>query len=266
MGKNGLRQGQGSHRMVCSLQHNRTSMLPRVCQLLPEVFLEFPPHCSAFWLFVPWPHKVLQGAQVEIHHVTYLVAPRSQPSLHCEDRNSCCWIRAILSQLHGSPSKSFPCAFSHQQRQTVMWATDNCLQSKGPSKSGVIIFFPNAMNRWIKILTLKSFVIAPTCWDIACPPSGLYMPTNLWQKNIQWFYAAVAVDFITTLPSSHGCMVVVAVNKFSKTCKLILKGLPTAMETAKFLFHHIWPMAFCRSLGLISAWSPVTTRRPSWAT
>lgn len=192
--------------MVCSLQHNRTSMLPRVCQLLPEVFLEFPPHCSAFWLFVPWPHKVLQGAQVEIHHVTYLVAPWSQPTLHCEDKNSCCWIRAILSQLHGSPSKSFPCAFSpgsyHQQRQTIMWATENCLQSKGPSKSGVIFFFPNAMNRWIKILTLKSLVIAPTHWDIACPSSGLYMPTNLWQKTFSGFMQQW--QWTTQFPWLHG--------------------------------------------------------------
>lgn len=47
---------------------------------------------------------------------------------------------------------------------------------------------------------------------------------------------------MTDLPASesHTCILVV-VDRFSKAYKLIpLKGLPTAMETAELLFHHVF--------------------------
>ncbi len=50
------------------------------------------------------------------------------------------------------------------------------------------------------------------------------------------------VDFITDLPrsDSYTCVLVV-VDRFSKACKLIpLPGLPTAMQTAESLFHHLF--------------------------
>uniref|UniRef100_A0AAQ4QZ50 Integrase catalytic domain-containing protein n=1 Tax=Gasterosteus aculeatus aculeatus TaxID=481459 RepID=A0AAQ4QZ50_GASAC len=52
----------------------------------------------------------------------------------------------------------------------------------------------------------------------------------------------MAVDFITDLPRSQGfTTILVAVDRFSKACRLIpLKGLPTALETAEALFHHVF--------------------------
>ncbi len=52
----------------------------------------------------------------------------------------------------------------------------------------------------------------------------------------------MGIDFVTDLPDSKGnTCVLVAVDRFSKACKLIsLRGLPTALETAEHLFHHIF--------------------------
>ncbi len=55
-------------------------------------------------------------------------------------------------------------------------------------------------------------------------------------------WSHVGVDFITDLPrsDSYTCVLVV-VDWFSKACKLIpLPGLPTAMQTAESLFHHVF--------------------------
>ncbi|KAK3516148.1 hypothetical protein QTP70_005401 [Hemibagrus guttatus] len=49
-------------------------------------------------------------------------------------------------------------------------------------------------------------------------------------------------DFVTDLPPSNGfTTILVAIDRFSKACRLIpLKGLPTAMETAQSLFHQVF--------------------------
>lgn len=54
-----------------------------------------------------------------------------------------------------------------------------------------------------------------------------------------WYH--LSVDFITYLPSSNSySTILVAINRFSIACHLItLKGLPTAMETAKALCHQV---------------------------
>ncbi len=69
-------------------------------------------------------------------------------------------------------------------------------------------------------------------------PAGKLLPLPV--PNRPWSHQGV--DFVTDLPVSEGntCILVV-VNRFSKSCRLIpLKDLPTAMETAKQMFNHVF--------------------------
>lgn len=59
--------------------------------------------------------------------------------------------------------------------------------------------------------------------------------------QLTWFH--IVVDFVMGLPNSGGYnTILVAINKFSKACKLEpLRGLPTAMETAMTSgFQELW--------------------------
>ncbi|KAK3530917.1 hypothetical protein QTP70_006176 [Hemibagrus guttatus] len=69
-------------------------------------------------------------------------------------------------------------------------------------------------------------------------PEGLLRPLPIPQRP----WSHISINFITDLPNSGGfTTILVAIDRFSKACKLIpLKGLPTAMETAKVLFHHVF--------------------------
>ncbi len=55
-------------------------------------------------------------------------------------------------------------------------------------------------------------------------------------------WSHLGIDFVTDLPVSEGnTCILVAVDRFSKACKLIsLRGLPTALETAEHLFHQVF--------------------------
>ncbi|KAK3545935.1 hypothetical protein QTP70_016965 [Hemibagrus guttatus] len=55
-------------------------------------------------------------------------------------------------------------------------------------------------------------------------------------------WSHIALDFVTNLVDSEGYnTVLVAIDWFSMTCLLVpLKGLLTAMETSKILFHHVF--------------------------
>uniref|UniRef100_A0AAQ4QM75 Gypsy retrotransposon integrase-like protein 1 n=5 Tax=Gasterosteus aculeatus aculeatus TaxID=481459 RepID=A0AAQ4QM75_GASAC len=80
-----------------------------------------------------------------------------------------------------------------------------------------------------------------TCAQTRSPrdlPSGLLEPLPI--PNRPWSH--MAVDFITDLPCSQGfTTILVAVDRFSKACRLIpLKKLPSALETAESLFHHVF--------------------------
>ncbi len=69
-------------------------------------------------------------------------------------------------------------------------------------------------------------------------PAGKLVPLPI--PRHPWSH--VGVDFVTDLPNSEGfTCILVAVDRFSKACRLIpLKGLPTALETAEALFHHVF--------------------------
>ncbi|KAK3556384.1 hypothetical protein QTP70_008001 [Hemibagrus guttatus] len=69
-------------------------------------------------------------------------------------------------------------------------------------------------------------------------PSGLLQPLPIPQRP----WSHLSIDFVTDLPPSNGfTTILVIIDIFSKACRLIpLKGLPTAMETAQSLFHHVF--------------------------
>ncbi|KAK3540360.1 hypothetical protein QTP70_029553 [Hemibagrus guttatus] len=105
-----------------------------------------------------------------------------------------------------------------------------------------------------------SIIIAPVTWDLmdeiqrqqqgeptppGCPPTKHYVPSNLRIRVMQWVHTSLCSghpDFVTDLPPSNRfTTILVIIDRFSKACRLIpLKGLPTAMETAQSLFHHVF--------------------------
>ncbi|KAK3543934.1 hypothetical protein QTP70_031846 [Hemibagrus guttatus] len=105
-----------------------------------------------------------------------------------------------------------------------------------------------------------SVIIAPVTWDLmeeiqreqqseptppGCPPKKHYVPSNLRIRVMQWVHTSLCSGhsgFVTDLPPSNGfTTILVIIDRFSKACRLIpLKGLPTAMETAQSLFHHVF--------------------------
>ncbi|KAK3522856.1 hypothetical protein QTP86_005661 [Hemibagrus guttatus] len=85
---------------------------------------------------------------------------------------------------------------------------------------------------------VRSCIMCAQFWTSHQLPMGLLEPLPI--PRHPWSH--IAVDFITDLTSSSGYnTVMVAINWFSKACCLVpLKGLPTAMETATTLFHHVF--------------------------
>uniref|UniRef100_A0A9J7ZVD3 Gypsy retrotransposon integrase-like protein 1 n=1 Tax=Cyprinus carpio carpio TaxID=630221 RepID=A0A9J7ZVD3_CYPCA len=69
-------------------------------------------------------------------------------------------------------------------------------------------------------------------------PEGKLVPLPIPERP--WTH--IGVDFMTDLPPSQGyTSVLVVVDRFSKSCKLIpIKGLPTALQTAEALFHQVF--------------------------
>ncbi len=69
-------------------------------------------------------------------------------------------------------------------------------------------------------------------------PVGKLVPLPIPQRP----WSHMGIDFVTDLPESEGkTCVLVAVDRFSKACKLIpLKGLPSALETAEHLFQQVF--------------------------
>lgn len=68
-------------------------------------------------------------------------------------------------------------------------------------------------------------------------PSGKLLPLPI--PNRPWSH--LGVDFMTDLPASDGnTSILVIIDRFSKSCRLLLlKGLPTAMESAELIFNYI---------------------------
>ncbi|KAK3517158.1 hypothetical protein QTP86_019099, partial [Hemibagrus guttatus] len=81
----------------------------------------------------------------------------------------------------------------------------------------------------------------PTCAQARTSrllPEGLLEPLSIPRRP----WSHLSVDFLTDLPDSGGfTTVMVVVDRFSKGCKLIsLKGLPTALQSAEAMFHHVF--------------------------
>ncbi|KAK3506309.1 hypothetical protein QTP70_001709 [Hemibagrus guttatus] len=69
-------------------------------------------------------------------------------------------------------------------------------------------------------------------------PAGKLLPLPV--PNRPWSH--LGIDFIVDFPASEGCTcVLVIVDRFSKACRLMpLPGPPTALETAEYLFNHVF--------------------------
>ncbi|KAL0173822.1 hypothetical protein M9458_029790, partial [Cirrhinus mrigala] len=97
-------------------------------------------------------------------------------------------------------------------------------------------------NNTLSLLDVRRYVRG--CKECAMSKSSRHLPTGKFHPlpipNRPWSH--LGVDFMTDLPSSDGntCILVI-VDCFSKFCRLLpLKGLPTAMETSKCLFNHVF--------------------------
>ncbi|KAK3511351.1 hypothetical protein QTP70_004530 [Hemibagrus guttatus] len=69
-------------------------------------------------------------------------------------------------------------------------------------------------------------------------PAGKLLPLPV--PSHPWSH--LGIDFIVDLPVSEGCTcVLVIIDRFSKSCQLVpLPGQPTALETAEYLFNHVF--------------------------
>uniref|UniRef100_A0A8C1I7H5 Gypsy retrotransposon integrase-like protein 1 n=1 Tax=Cyprinus carpio TaxID=7962 RepID=A0A8C1I7H5_CYPCA len=69
-------------------------------------------------------------------------------------------------------------------------------------------------------------------------PSGLLQPLPISQRP----WSHLSIDFVPDLTMSNEfTTILVIIDRFSKACRLIpMKALPTAMETALALFHHVF--------------------------
>ncbi|KAI5615887.1 hypothetical protein C0J50_8736 [Silurus asotus] len=80
----------------------------------------------------------------------------------------------------------------------------------------------------------------PSCTTANVPrhlPVGKLMPLPVPQHP----WSHLGIDFVRDLPQSEGnTCVLVVVDRFSKACRFVpLRSLPTALETAEALFHHV---------------------------
>ncbi|KAK3507486.1 hypothetical protein QTP70_026910, partial [Hemibagrus guttatus] len=135
-------------------------------------------------------------------------------------------IGAVLSQRHGQPGKLFPCAYFSRKLTDAERNYDvgnHIISLPLPARTARRMHYPEDMI--IHKLTLN-------------PASGLLQPLPIPQRPC----SHLSIDFVTDLPPSNGfTTILVAIDRFSKACRLIpLKGLPTAMETDQSLFHHVF--------------------------
>ncbi len=84
------------------------------------------------------------------------------------------------------------------------------------------------------VMSSGTSVVAQSVPSPRLLPVGKLVPRRPWSH--------FGIDFVTDLPNSEGnTCVFVAVDRFSKACKLVpLTGLPTALETAEILFTHVF--------------------------
>ncbi|KAL0152240.1 hypothetical protein M9458_051963 [Cirrhinus mrigala] len=99
-------------------------------------------------------------------------------------------------------------------------------------------------------------ILAPISWDLMeeiqreqqhepppanCPPGKHYVPAPLRQRVLKWVHSSLSSGHPDLPPSNEFTTILTIIDRFSKSCRLIpLKGLPTAMETALALFHHVF--------------------------
>ncbi|KAI5104177.1 hypothetical protein C0J45_5803, partial [Silurus meridionalis] len=90
--------------------------------------------------------------------------------------------------------------------------------------------------------TVAEFVRGCNICAISKTPRHLPMGKLVPLPTPQRPWSHIGIDFVTDLPRSEGfTCVLVVVDRFSKACRFVpLRGLPTALETAEALFHHVF--------------------------
>ncbi|KAK3557047.1 hypothetical protein QTP70_024250, partial [Hemibagrus guttatus] len=127
------------------------------------------------------------------------------------------------------------------RQQVMQW------MHEAPSSGHPVIHRSTQLTRrrfwWPSLgLDVEEYVRAcPTCEQARTSrhlPEGLLEPLPIPRRP----WSHLSVDFSTDLPDSGGfTTVMVVVDRFSKGCRLILlKGLPTAMQSAEAMFQHVF--------------------------
>lgn len=105
--------------------------------------------------------------------------------------------------------------------------------------------YPQSVTKsfWWPSITKDVATYVKSCHVCAQTKTPKELPLGLQPLPIpQCPLSHLSIDFVTDLPLSNGfTAILVITDRFSKSCHLVpLKGLPTAMETAQTLFHHVF--------------------------
>ncbi len=125
------------------------------------------------------------------------------------------------------------------QRQSLLGSVHN-VQGSGSQRTLSLLqaryWWPSMshdVNRYVRSFSVCAMTVCHL-------PVGKLVPLHLPRRP----WSHMGIDFLTDLPESEGhTCILVAVDRFSKACKLIpLHGLPTALEieTGEQLFHHVF--------------------------
>ncbi len=131
---------------------------------------------------------------------------------------------------------------SRTQRTPLIHSVHTSLGTGHPGANSTLSLLKN--RYWWPNMARDVRRFVQGCMDCAISKSPRHLPAGkllpLPLPNRPWSH--LGVDFITDLPDSDGntCILVI-VDRFSKSCRLLpLRGLPTAMETAKLLFNSVF--------------------------
>ncbi|KAK3550170.1 hypothetical protein QTP86_021201 [Hemibagrus guttatus] len=150
---------------------------------------------------------------------------------------SSCGIGVVLSQCHGDHWKMHPCAYF--SRKLTPAEANYDVGNRG-STGGM-----TTLPAHCPVCTCPHHFVHASDSGFMRPPAqaslasaGLLEPLLIPQQP----WSHITVDFVKDLPSSGGyTTILVAIDRFSKACKLVLlKGLPFAMETSVTLFHKVF--------------------------
>ncbi len=128
------------------------------------------------------------------------------------------------------------------QRQSLLGSVHNIPGSGHPGSQRTLSLL-QAQNWWPSMSRdVIRYVRSCSVCAMSSTPRHLPVGKLVSLPNPRRPWSHMGIDFVTDLPNSEGnTCILVSVDRFSKACKLIpLRGLPTALETAEHLFHHLF--------------------------